>query len=240
MERDCYVHEVWRRGPVNVFAPSVLGSDSVPQEFESATGGSSCIVSMSGPQITNTTPPDPLKWQGLQLSLEGRIGSVWVPLRRCWAPPYAVFSSPRQMLQYQGAAVAQFKVKVWLAQSGMRGSEWPTEVTSLQLDCAVGHGSSGPSPGASFLLTGRSSVMGASDMPQVGASPERRRLVVELLGTTPGTTVGMAWNPLDASPASWVPLRVGEPRVFETSAPVWFASDPPNEPTDIAVIEELA
>lgn len=209
-----------------------------PIELLTEGGGSSCLVSLTGPQVD--AAGNFVNYQGLTAQLLGLQGSTWVPLRNGWAPPAAI--GTRQLLQYQGAAVQCFKVSLFLQSSGIDPTTWATVIESLHVDITHGDaGSGGVAPGGSFLLTGRTGVLPAgSDTPQVGASPERRRLTVELLSTTAAGGVGLAWSPLDASPATWVPLTVGNPRTFETTAPVWIASDPPASPSEISVIEELA
>ena len=218
--------------------PITLRRGAPATAIESDGGGSSCLVSLSGP-VLQPNGVDFVNWQGVTAALLGLQGSVWVPLRRGWAPAFT--TSTRQLLQYQGAAVQKFRVELSLQASGFDPSDWALEVPAVSCDITTGDaGSSGPAPGGSFLLTSRVGVLPAgSDFPQVSAMPERRRLTVELLATT-GLAVGCAWIPSDATPATWVPLAVGVPRTFETSAPLWIASDPPASPSDISVIEEMS
>lgn len=204
----------------------------------SREGGSSCLVTWSAPQtdVANGSPT----YHGLVAVIEARQGSRWTPVRRAWAPVYSVGS--RQLVQYQGAAAEQFRARVWIEKSGMTPTTWATTIRDLQIDMTVGEaGAGGVAPGASFLLTGRSSSMPAgSDAPQVSASPERRRLIVELVDLLGASSAGIAWSPLDLSPPLWLPLSPGVPRIFESSAPVYIGADPAGEPIDVAVVEELS
>jgi len=217
--------------------PFNLRPDSGVIELLSNGGGSSCLVGLTGP-IQDETGAF-INYQGLTAQIHGLQGSTWIPLRNGWAPAYSI--SGRTLLQYQGAAVQQFRVWVQLNRSGITPTTWATELNNLSISITNGDaGSGGVAPGGSFLLTGRTGVLPVgSDQVTVSASPERRRLHVEVVSTL-AAAVGFAWNPIDASPASWVPLAVGVPRVLETTAPIWIASDPPATPTDIAIVEELA
>jgi hypothetical protein len=232
--RDWLRCETYHRGPFVLRAQP--GNIGTPEVLESSSGGSSCLVTFSGPYL------DPagnfVNCQGAFAQLLGLQGSRWTPLRQGWFPAFS--NGPRQLLQYQGAACQRFKVQMWIASSGFTPTTWATELRDLSVDMTTGDaGSSGPAPGAGFLLTSRVGVMPAgSDQVTISAMPERRRLIVELLATT-GLSVGCAWQPSDATPAVWVPLRVAEPRLFEVTSPLWIASDPPASPTDVAVIEEL-
>lgn len=240
----CYtVH----RGPVGLFRTAGFAGEMGSQvqmdtPNDGTGGGNSALVTMTSPKEFDALG-NPIIWQGIQMMLLGRVGPVWVGLRRCWAPAYAAGGNARAMLQYQGAAVDQFRLLAWLTKSGFgRTSQWADQVDDVSFDMSWGStgNAGGVAPGASFFLTGRTGVLPVgSDFPQVSAMPERRRLTVELLATT-GLTVGCAWNPLDATPAAWIPLQTNTPRVFDTTAPLWIAADPPGSPTDIAITEELA
>lgn len=227
-------------GPVNIRAnagPATAGLGA-PVTITSRGGGSSCLVTMSSPQ-TDFAVGAPLT-QGLICQLQGRQGSRWTNLRQAWAPSYSTGS--RQWIQYQGARVDQFRALVFIIKSGFSPSTWATEVRDLQIDMTVGEaGSGGVAPGAGFLLTGHVGATPAgSDLVSISASPERRRLIVELVDLGAAASAGCAWMPSDLTPALWVPLRLNEPRVFEVAAPLWVASDPPGTPIDVAVIEEMS
>lgn len=229
-------------GPVTLHAAPIVGLPPTselgpPVMLVSRSGGSAALVTFSGP-MTDFSSGVPT-YQGMIGTIEGRQGSRWTPLRRFWAPPFSAGS--RTLAQYQGAPVDQFRVMLWLARSGISPTSWATEIRDLHVDLTVGHGASGPAPGAAFFLTGRIGSMPAgSDLVSVPASPERRRLTLELLDLGGAVGAGIAWRPLDASPASWAPLAVGVPRTYDTSAPIWVASDPPGAPIAVSVVEELA
>jgi len=204
----------------------------------SREGGSSCLVSWSAPQTDIATGLP--TYHGLSVILEGRQGSRWTALRRAWAPVYSIGS--RQLCQYQGASVEQFRARLWIEKSGITPTTWATVIRDLHVDLTVGiDGSGGEAPGAAFLITGRtSSAPAGSDAPQVSSSPERRRLTVELVDLLGAAAAGVAWSPLDLSPPLWVPLSVGVSRTFETSAPLYVGADPAGAAIDVLVIEELS
>lgn len=172
--------------------------------------------------------------------IEGRQGSRWTALRRAWAPAYSIGS--RQLAQYQGGSVEQFRARLWIEKSGLTPTTWATVIRDLHVDLTVGEaGAGGVAPGASFILTGRaSSVAAGGDAPTVSASPERRRLIVELVDLLGAASAGLAWSPTDLSPPLWLPLAVGVPRILETSAPLYIGADPAGAPIDVAIVEELS
>ena len=233
----CETHHL---GPVTLRAGAggAGGAPGSPVQLVSSEGGSSCVVSWSAPQtdLGTGTP----SYHGLVVALEGRQGSRWTPVRRAWAPAYALGS--RQLVQYQGGAFEQFRALLWIEKSGITPTTWATVIRDLHVDLTVGEaGAGGVAPGASFLVTGRTSSMpSGSDAPQVSASPERRRLIVELVDLLGAIGAGVAWSPVDLSPPLWVPLSVGVPRVFEVSAPLYVGADPAGSAIDVLVIEELS
>lgn len=226
-------------GPIVIYpnAGGPNGGLGQPYQLVSRGGGSSCLLTFSGPETDFNTGARPT--QGLVAQLQGRQGSRWTNLRQCWAPPYCIGS--RQLIQYQGAAVEQFRALIYLLKSGFDPTTWATEIRDFHFDLTVGEcGTGGVAPGAGFLLTGHVGATPAgSDQVSIGGSPERRRLIVELLDLGEANAAGCAWMPSDLSPATWIPLRVAEPRVFEVSAPLWVGSDPPGTAIDVCVIEEL-
>lgn len=234
------VCESFHLGPVNI-RPNAGGPNAgfgQPLELVSRSGGSSCLLTLTGPQTDFNTGARIT--QGLVAQLQGRQGSRWTNLRQGWAPAYSIGS--RQFLQYQGAAVEQFRALIYLVKSGFDPTTWATEIRDFHFDLTTGDaGTGGVAPGASFLLTGRVGATPAgSDQFSISASPERRRLIVELVDLGAAASAGCAWMPSDLTPAAWVPLRLNEPRVFETSAPLWVGSDPAGTAIDVSVIEELA
>lgn len=227
-------------GPVTLHAGAggASGAAGSSVMLASREGGSSCLVTWSAPQTDLTTGLP--TYHGLVAVIEARQGSRWTPVRRAWAPAYALGS--RQLAQYQGAAAEQFRLRMWIERSGMTPTTWATTIRDLHVDMTVGEsGAGGVAPGASFLLTGRASSMPAgSDAPQVSASPERRRIIVELVDLLGAAAAGVAWAPVDLSSPLWLPISVGQPRVFETSAPIYIGADPAGAAIDVAVVEELS
>ena len=245
---DCVTH---RLGPVTLRAVDGFQDTEATLEpcvLTSADGPwGSCLVSIGGEPVDfSGTRQQQNNWQGIQATLYGRVGPGWVPLTRAWAPS-ANFVGTRQLIHYTGATVNQFQLRIALYRSGLPDTSWPLEVPNLWVEmvCGGGGGSKSQGTGASYAISTqvRANDNGAGeDLPSVAATPERRRLLVELVAPLPvGTnSCGICFRANQMIPSEWVPIQFGRQYAFETTAPVWLATDPPgNTAVRFAVLEEI-
>lgn len=233
--------EVTRIGPVTFKAPE-LNEPFLPEDIlTSRIGGSSCVVSVTGPLLDFDRAPTfdtPGFWQGLYGLLYGKLGGVWVPIRN-GNLPIGNFTGSRQWLNYEGAEYSGFQFRAVLTRSNFDPTQWPLICRDLHLEMIVGAGAGALPPGSGSILQQQvGPVPPGNDLPSVGAAPERRRLLVEIASLAPGATAGLGWSPSDVTPASWYPLQLGRQYAFATTAAAWLAVDPPGSAASFVVAEE--